>query len=221
VIEVAAGANVTAANEAAEFMERMAHGAPFMTTSCCPAYTQAVDKHYPELKPYVSETHTPMHYAAKMAREKYPDGVLVFIGPCIAKRSEAFSDPYVDLTLSFEELGSLFIAKGIFVASAEPETLDETIARTGHGFGAAGGVTNALKAGLPKDYNFTNLVIDGLDKAMLKQMKTYATGKSPAQFIEVMTCEGGCVAGPNVISNSKLAAKQLSDFVNGIKSNAV
>jgi [FeFe] hydrogenase (group B1/B3) len=221
VIEVAAGANETAAHEAAEFQERLGHGAPFMTTSCCPAYTQLVDKHAPELKPFVSETRSPMHYTAKMAREKYPDGVIVFVGPCVAKRSEAFFDEYVDYTLSFEELGSLFIASGIFVASSEIIPIDESIKRTGHGFGVVGGVTAAMKAGLPANFQWSNLVIDGIDKAMVKQLKTYANGKSPAQFIEVMTCEGGCVAGPNVISNTKLASKQLADFVNGIKSNGI
>ena len=56
VIEVAYGAEVTAANEAQELKERLAEGVTFMTSSCCPAYTGWVDKHAPMLKPYVSDT---------------------------------------------------------------------------------------------------------------------------------------------------------------------
>ena len=41
VVEVAAGADITSTNEAAEFVERMEAGAQFMTTSCCPAYYRA------------------------------------------------------------------------------------------------------------------------------------------------------------------------------------
>jgi iron only hydrogenase large subunit-like protein len=48
---------------------------------------------------------------------------------------------------------------------------------------------------------------------MVRQLKTYANGKHPGNFIEVMSCEGGCVAGPNVLSNSKLATTQLHEFV--------
>ena len=70
VIEVALGAEITAANEAKELEEKMQEGQAFMTTSCCPAYTGWVDKHAPMLKPYVSETRSPMVYAARYAKEK-------------------------------------------------------------------------------------------------------------------------------------------------------
>lgn len=217
VLEVAKGANETTENEAKEFLEHMDEGHKFMTTSCCPAYTQTVDKHMPELKPFVSTTPTPMHFAAKAAKEQYPDSVVVFIGPCIAKRSEAFTDEYVDYTLSFEELGALFIAKGIFVREISEHDTDKSIEKHGHGFGAVGGVTNSIIAKLPENYEFNNMVIDGVDKAAIRQLKTFAKGKITANFVEVMSCEGGCVAGPSVISNSKLATKQLQDFIKNMK----
>ena len=50
-----------------ELEEKMQEGQAFMTTSCCPAYTGWVDKHAPMLKPYVSETRSPMGYAARYA----------------------------------------------------------------------------------------------------------------------------------------------------------
>lgn len=78
MIEVALGAEITAANEAKELEEKMQEGQAFMTTSCCPAYTGWVDKHAPMLKPYVSETRSPMVYAARYAKEKYPDAEVVF-----------------------------------------------------------------------------------------------------------------------------------------------
>jgi [FeFe] hydrogenase (group B1/B3) len=213
IYEVAKGANETTANESLEFVEKMGEGQAFMTTSCCPAYVQTVNKHIPELKPFVSHTKSPMHYAAKAVKEKYPDSVVVFIGPCTAKRSEAYFDPYVDYTMSFEELGSLFIAKGIFVNDMVPVPLVDEIKNHGFGFGAIGGVSQSVLQTLPKGIDIKNVVIDGIDKAMVRQLKTYANGKHPGNFIEVMSCEGGCVAGPNVLSNSKLATTQLHEFV--------
>lgn len=81
VIEVALGAEITAANEAKELEEKMEEGQSFMTTSCCPAYTGWVEKHAAMLKPFVSATRSPMVYAARYAKEKYPDAEVVFIGP--------------------------------------------------------------------------------------------------------------------------------------------
>ena len=86
VIEVAQGAMDTTVNEAHELMEKIKEGQPFMTTSCCPSYIQLAEKHIPEIKKYISTTGSPMYYTAKIAKEKYPDAKLVFIGPCIAKR---------------------------------------------------------------------------------------------------------------------------------------
>ena len=116
VFEVAQGADTTARTEAEDFKERMEKGNEFMTTSCCAAYNELVDKHIPEMKPFRSETRTPMHYTAEFVKNKYPDAVTVFIGPCVAKRKEAQKDEYTDLVMNFEEMGALFVARGIEVS---------------------------------------------------------------------------------------------------------
>lgn len=104
-----------------------------MTTSCCPAYTGWVDKHAPMLKPFVSETRSPMVYAARYAKEKYPDAEVVFIGPCLAKRHEADVVPEVDYVMSFEELGAFMVAYDIHVSDCSEKELDQQITRFGRG----------------------------------------------------------------------------------------
>ena len=113
VVEVADGARQTVIHESAEFAERVEHGQPFMTTSCCPSYVEAVDKHVPGLRPFVSDTPSPMMYAADIARKEYPGTKTVFIGPCIGKRKEARKNDKVDLVLSFEELNAMIVALDI------------------------------------------------------------------------------------------------------------
>ena len=120
VIEVVQGAMDTTVNEAHELMEKIKEGQPFMTTSCCPSYIQLAEKHIPEIKKYISTTGSPMYYTAKIAKEKYPDAKLVFIGPCIAKRKEVKLNPDVDYTLTFEELGSIIDGMNIDKITAEP-----------------------------------------------------------------------------------------------------
>ena len=117
VVEVGLGAEITAAHEAHELVEKMEEGQAFMTTSCCPAYTGWVEKHAQMLKPFVSETLSPMVYTARYVKEKYPDAEVVFIGPCLAKRHEADSVPEVDYVMSLEELGAFMVAYNIDVAN--------------------------------------------------------------------------------------------------------
>ena len=162
MIEVALGAEITAANEAKELEEKMQEGQAFMTTSCCPAYTGWVDKHAPMLKPYVSETRSPMVYAARYAKEKYPDAEVVFIGPCLAKRHEADSVDEVDYVMSFEELGAFMVAYDIDVANCSEKELNHEVTKYGRGFAQAGGVQAAVVNAIGDKYS--NIHIEGLDK---------------------------------------------------------
>ena len=92
MIEVAEGAMATTSNEAHELLEKLEEGQKFMTTSCCPSYIELVEKHIPDMKPYVSTTGSPMYYTARIAKEKHPDAKVVFVGPCVAKRKGLYSD---------------------------------------------------------------------------------------------------------------------------------
>lgn len=211
VIEVALGADVTTTNEAAELVERLEEGAPFMTTSCCPSYVNLVEKHIPELKPYVSHTKTPMYYTAEIARQQYPEGVLVMIAPCTGKRHEAYNDPNVDLVVSFEEFGAMMVAHGVEIANANEEAISSTITNVARGFGYSGGVTNAVKAYAPHA-QIEPVVINGIDKSQIKLLKSFPQSCS-GNFVEVMSCEGGCVAGCNVIANPKIALRQIDELM--------
>lgn len=213
VIEVAKGADVTTANEAAEFAEKMAEGQPFMTTSCCPSFTASVHKHMPELVPFVSHTKTPMYYTAEIARKKYPDAVLVFIGPCLAKRFETYVDPNTDYMLSFEEIGAMFVAAGIDVARSEQAGLDGDISASGRGYPVSGGVAGAVAQKLDGKVPINTVAIDGLDKPTMRELKGFAKS-CPGNMVEVMACEGGCVNGCSVIANYKVATRQIKDIVN-------
>jgi iron only hydrogenase large subunit-like protein len=221
VWEVAIGADITADNEAREFEERRGRGETMMTTSCCPAYVRAVRLHAPGLSPCISDTRSPMHYTAEIAKKADPDCVSVFIGPCLAKRHEGLEDDYVDYVLSIEEIGALFMAMEIDVAKAEarPGTIIPTV--SGRNFAHSGGVAESIRVRLHDPSVLKATVIDGLNKAGMKQLVEYGkirSGELPVtpdtpNLIEVMACQGGCIAGPSVITNPKVAAMQLAKYV--------
>jgi iron only hydrogenase large subunit-like protein len=202
VFEVAEGAMVTTEKEGHELLEKIAEGQAFMTTSCCPSYIELVNKHVPEMEKYVSSTRSPMYYTARIAKEKYPDAKVVFVGPCIAKRKEAQRDEMVDYVLTFDEVGSLMEAFDINVEFVEPYPMKVATVREAQSFAQAGGVTGAVKAFLKMEVN--GIQIADLNKKNIAALRAYAkTGKVPAKFIEVMACEGGCITGPATYSGDK------------------
>lgn len=215
VIEVAKGAMDTSKNEAAELKEKMEGGQKLMTTSCCPAYTNLVYKHIPEMKPFVSHTGSPMHYAAIIAKERYPDAKVVFIGPCVAKREEAIRDQGVDYILTFEELDGILTGWDIKIEDMEPLVMDDKITQENRNYAVSGGVTNAVIAeGLQLDYEMIR--INGIDKKSITLLKMAAKGKSKANFIEVMACEGGCIAGPAAHTAPEKSGRILKNNLDSI-----
>jgi [FeFe] hydrogenase (group B1/B3) len=213
VLEVAEGADETTRHESAEWTEKMSEGARFMTTSCCPAYIEMVEKHLPEMKPYVSDTPTPMAFTAAISRKIHPDAATVFIGPCIAKRVEAARNPDVDFVLTFEELGAILVGAGVDVLECEESPLGENVHREGRGFAASGGVTNAVKAVAPGNAALQPILVDGIDRKTISQMRVWAKKSCPGNFVEMMSCSGGCIAGPGTLGNPNTALRQLKAFV--------
>ncbi|GHV88260.1 hypothetical protein AGMMS50267_06200 [Spirochaetia bacterium] len=210
VYEVALGADITAQKEAQEFTERMEKGEPFMTTSCCPAYRELVKKHLPALAPRVSDTRTPMHYTAEIAAQDHPENLRVFIGPCLAKRKEGVDDSLIDLVLSAEEIGALFMAMNIDTTTVEESaTAIGKAKKYGRSFPWSGGVAEAVKGNLEDASNFRPVSVDGFTKEGLKTLKDWSEGNNTGNILEVMACTGGCIAGPMVIVNPKISLNQV------------
>jgi len=204
IIEVAEGAEITIEHETEEWAERIHSGCQLMTTSCCHAYTELVNKHIPELQGKVSKTHTPMVYAGKLAKDRFPDAITVFIGPCTAKRHEAYFAKDIDYALSFEELGALFVANNIDLEEMDDKIDIQFAKKDAQFFAQSGGVSQSIKN--KKGDSLKSELINGIDKASIRQLKQIAKGKTKSNFIEVMSCEGGCLGGVNSLIKGNQAA---------------
>lgn len=182
-----------------------------MTSSCCPSFVRLVKGHYPELASDVSHTPSPMVVLAEQLKNEPQGAITVFIGPCIAKKAEASSNPLVDIVLTFEELGCLFVSRGINVAAITAIGEMRDAGPIGRGFGKSGGVAAAMRVALAGKLEFDIRAANGLREAQqvleeAKAQKLYNT------FIEGMGCCGGCVGGPGVLINQTVAAKLLERF---------
>lgn len=217
VIEVAQGAMDTTYNEAMELKEKIEKNEPFMTTSCCPSWIELVRKHIPQIKPHVSTTGSPMYYTAKIAKQKYPNAKVVFIGPCLAKKKEVRDNPDTDIALTFEEIGSVFKGLKIDFNTVEPLVPQIESYKAAHGFAQSGGVIGAVKYIL-KDETIKATAVANLDKKNVALLRSYAiTGKAPTPFIEVMACEGGCATGPCIYNDPATATRNMNEAMAKMK----
>lgn len=215
VYEVAQGADITTRTEAAEFEERLEKGEEFMTTSCCAGYNELVDKHIPEMKPFRSDTKTPMYYTAEIVKKEHPDAITVFFSPCVAKRREALKNPNVDYVLNYEEVGAWFVALNVQVANCEESSFKTEASAESRNYCVTGGVATAVQTILPEHIPAHPLVIDGLTKQNIRDLKRYAKNGmcDLGNLIEVMACQGGCLGGNGTVNAYKPALKQVSNYV--------
>lgn len=207
--EVALGGDLVADSEAKEWAESYKQGKK-MTTSCCPAFVSMIKKHFPQLIDHMSTTVSPMTAAARLIKSMDREAVTVFIGPCIAKKSEVLDSVTLggaDYALTFEELRAMFRAKEVEPASFAQNSQQGSI--YGKRFGNAGGVTAAVMEALKEQGEDTGLKVRQCNGAAecKKALMLLKLGKLPEDFMEGMVCSGGCVNGPGSIKNEMQAKK--------------
>lgn len=208
VVEVAEGAEVTAIHEAEELQKKIADKEGYMTTSCCSAYMELVNKHLTFLKDRYSDAYSPMIYTAKLVKEKEPSAKVVFVGPCLAKRVEAARKGGVDGVITFGELAAIFLAKGIDVREEAAADLGDVQSfEDCRSFAISQGVAGCVLNRVADRNSIRIMPIDGVDKKTFRLMKTWEKRAPDVDLIEVMCCEGGCINGPGTIVKPQVAMR--------------
>lgn len=197
VVEAALGADMVSYDEAGELVEK-----GVLTSSCCPAFVRYIETSFPELSDKISHNLSPMGSIARYIKSVDPEAKTVFCGPCIAKKMEPFEPnrnaPYVDVTITFEELQALIDAFEIDLTNLEESPLDNA-SYFGRIFARSGGLRDAVAQALKErgqdDFPYKPISVSGLDgcKTALTQLKF---GTMQGNFLEGMACTGGCIGGP-------------------------
>lgn len=218
VYEASYGADIVTIEETTEFLQSVPDQRPFMTTSCCPAFVGMVEKHLSDFNDTVSSTVSPMIATGKVIKKNDSESVTVFIGPCIAKKSEAAHYAgVIDFAITFEELACIMVGAGINITAVEEVDHKTTASLTANDFARAGGVVQAVIRHAEKVSSDTVIKAhraEGLNncKMALLQMKA---NKIDANFFEGMACSGGCVGGPGVLTNPKVTGKLVETYASG------
>ncbi len=213
--DVGLGGDMTAAYEAEEWADAY-HEGKKKVTSCCPAFVNMVRMHYPELAECVSTTVSPMCAVSRLIKAQNPDAVTVFIGPCLAKKSEVVDQKIpgnADYVLTYSEIRAIMKAKDVVL---KPAANDDQIASTfGKRFANSGGVTAAVLQSLKEtDAEIGAKVCRANGAADCKKaLILLKAARLPEDFIEGMVCEGGCVGGPSAFNNQIASRKDRDALI--------
>ena len=201
MVEVGLGADMTAAYESEEWSEVKKEGRK-MTTSCCPAFINMLRKQYPDIfENNMSQTVSPMCAVSRYLKATHPGCVTVFVGPCIAKKSES-NDKSVpdnaDYAVTYGEIRALMRSKDVELVPVEEEYQEAS--SWGKGFASSGGVAAAVVHCMQErgeDVSDIKLLKCAGGKECKRALLLLKNGKLNEDFIEGMVCPDGCVGGPS------------------------
>lgn len=223
MVETALYADLITIKEAFEFDHYVKNETDFLITSCCcPVWIKLIENKFPQLLDHISPSVSPMVASARVIKALQPEAKVVFIGPCVAKKSEAQLPELkgaVDFVLTFQELGTIFEATGIDPAQ-QPDEENSQASWGGRVYGRTGGVSAAVESTLEKlvprrAQSFKSLKADGIPDCQ-KTLDQISRGEIDANFIEGMACKGGCVGGPGRI----LSPQEGTEYVNAYGDSA-
>lgn len=212
VVEAALGADMVAYEESKELSEK-----GFLTSSCCPAFVEYIEKQFPEFSKHVSHNLSPAATISKYIKETTPDAKVIFIGPCTAKKMEFQKEevrPYIDSVITFEELQALFDSRDIDITELDEDVLNNA-SYYGRIFARSGGLADAVKQGLKEhnleSFEYNPISCDGIEEcrsALLKASKNILQNN----FIEGMVCSGGCIGGAGCLTHGEKNKKEVDKY---------
>lgn len=158
-------------------------------TSCCHTVNLLIQKHFPNVLPFLADVVSPMQAHCLDIKRRYPNAKTVFIGPCVAKKDEAqHYEGIVDAVLTFDELTAWLSEKNITLDTKKDKTEDSK-ARF---FPTTGGILKTMAKVNPK---YTYISIDGIENC-IDVIRDIESGKIHNCFIEMSACVGSCIGGP-------------------------
>jgi iron only hydrogenase large subunit-like protein/uncharacterized Fe-S cluster-containing protein len=177
--------------------------------TACPAVVSYVEKYHQKIVPYLLPLVSPMVAHARMLKKRHgPESGVVFIGPCVAKKSEILRPGVagaVDYVLTFKELMTWLEKRDINLSMCEESNFDEQPVNCAQLYPLPGG--SIKTAGLKDDGLELNMVrADGV--LNVKDLLCSLPGDSPYTLLEPLFCSQGCINGPGIGQDENIFEKR-------------
>ena len=202
VTEVAFGADMVAR----EYENNLkVKGQVGQISSDCPAIVYFIRHYHPDLVENLSPIASPMLAMTRIMKKKYGEDVMVvFIGPCFAKKAESEE---VDEVLTFRELRDMFNERGISWDNSEPSEFDPPVSWKGAIFPISRGLyftANSTET-IPEEQ-----VVIAEGRVNFKEaVREFEEGLIRNKNLMLLCCEG-CIMGPGTSPGGKRFARSAA-----------
>lgn len=214
VVEVGFGADLVA-REYRKLMENEKDKHYIATT--CPAIVSYVERYFPELTPSLAPIVSPMVAVARALKQIHGPGLkIVFIGPCIAKKGEAYGafPDDIDAVLTFVELRHMAHERDLSRHCVVPSDFDPPYAGAGSLFPISHGLLQAAE--IWENLAACDVLVAGGRAGFVEAIKDFSSGSYNPRLLEVLACEG-CIMGPGISNKEPLFRRRtrVSHYVRG------
>ncbi len=167
--------------------------------SACPAVVNYVEKYHQDAVDNLIPLASPMVVHARMLKRLHgKESAVVFIGPCVAKKSEVLRPGIagtVECVLTFKELMIWLDQRGIDLSTCEESDFDERPIHDAQLYPLPGG---SIKTANIEDDGL-NLAIVRADGAItVKESLASVLHDSKYALLEPLFCSQGCINGPGI-----------------------
>ncbi|MGL5347235.1 MAG: [Fe-Fe] hydrogenase large subunit C-terminal domain-containing protein [Peptostreptococcaceae bacterium] len=187
-------------------------------TSFCPTITSLIEKHYPEVINSIIPAISPYICHSRMLKRKYGnDCKVVFIGPCIAKKTEGQNEESVDAVITFKELDKWIKEEKIEIDKLEDTEFDG-ISKDKRLFPIVGYATDRIKENNPGRKIF---YVNGIEECK-KTIEAIKNNKFKNILYEMTACRYGCISGTGMpLDNGCYHERRenLLEYANGVNLN--
>ena len=172
------------------------HGSASFISTACPSVVELVRKYYPDCISKLAPVPSPLQTHCAYLRHLYGnDIVIVFIGPCIAKKIEADTYPgYPDVALTFREVEQWLEEENIQLDNMDTGIPVEFIpCKAGKAsiYPIENGQIETSKIWMNNFVEQNALSVSGIERIM-----SGLRGNHTDDFLEALNCDGGCISGP-------------------------
>lgn len=180
-----------------------------LISSSCPAVYNYIEKYFEHLIPNLAPVVSPMIAMGRYLKENLgKDTKVVFIGPCVAKKSEYVDEQVndaIDAVLTFGELKTIFSNRGIVLSNFDDEEFDPPHSRMGKAYPLAGGLLKT--ANISSDILEKEIIVcEGKDK-VVEIIEEISNNTINAKIVDILFCEG-CISGPAIDSDLNYYSKR-------------
>jgi len=183
-------------------------------SSACPSAVSFLERHHAEQAGLLTELLSPLLVHCGLLRRAFGNDIsIVFIGPCIAKKGEADSHPeLLDVVLTFEDLHKWFDQVPLDPLAFDEDESDAAFVPHRAALGAYYPIDGGMIVGVKEDCGVIEprfMTLSGIEAIEQGLPGIQALSPASGLFVELLACEGGCIAGPKSSRAEGTVCKRL------------